>query len=337
MAGEAEAPRACLDCACCGKPPPEGGRHPRCPLCDDRKLPSTYFCSQQCQAKSWPKHRAWHKETDARWDDLKTGGVHQQVDRELAEQQARIAESSGSEYQRLVAEAARHVADQNQHRATKALRKAIALDPGRPGTYFNLGAALASSRRSAEAASSFLQAAARYPGGSIDRFLDSIAAAFDSLKLEECAEVAKPEWWNDEALKALSKTVVDGTDSEVGHNMRFEVLAAQDTAWESGPRSAADLKEAAKHLERTAQLTTAPAQKGRRINTAASLRSKAAAMEAAEAEAEAVVRAKADAKANAAADALLAEEVAEAAASAGKAAGKAKAKAKGKGKTGGKR
>jgi hypothetical protein len=29
--------------------------------------------------------------------------------------------------------------------------------------------------------------------------------AFNMLKLEECAEGAKPEWWSDEGLKALSR------------------------------------------------------------------------------------------------------------------------------------
>ena len=121
--------------------------------------------------------------------------------------------------------------------------------------------------------------------------------------------------------------------------MRAAVLSGQCPAWESGPRSAADLKEAAKHFERAAALTPAPVLKCQNESNAAALRRQAAAMEAAEAEAEAVVRAEAEAKASAVADALLAEEAAEAAAaeaSAGKATGKGKAKgkaAKGKGGT----
>ena len=130
-------------------------------------------------------------------------------------------------------------------------------------------------------------------------------------------------------------------DSQTGHTMRAAVLAGQLPAWESGPRSAADLKEAAKHFERAAALTPAPVQKCRNESNAAALRRQAAAMEAAEAEAEAVVRAEAEAKASAVADALLAEEAAEAeaeaAAGAGKASNKSKSKAKGKGKSKGKR
>merc|ERR1740139_906662 len=117
--------------------------------------------------------------------------------------------------------------------------------------------------------------------------------------------------------------------------MRARVLAGQHPTWESGPRSAADLKEAAKHFERAAQLNPAPVQKRVCESNAVALRRHVAAMDAAEAEA--VVRAEAEAKASAVADALLAEEAAEAAveaaACAGKASSKSKSKAMGKGKS----
>ena len=83
------------------------------------------------------------------------------------------------------------------------------------------------------------------------------------LKMEECAEVAKPEWWNDEELKALSARVVRGrgADEGVAHQMRAMVLCGQDDAWVVGPRSAAELKDAATHYDRAAALHPAPAAK----------------------------------------------------------------------------
>ena len=92
--------------------------------------------------------------------------------------------------------------------------------------YFNLGAALSNSGRCAKAAPLYLQAAARYLEGSAN-WASSIAYAFNLLCLPECAEVAKPEWWNDEALKTLSKAVLRATDSQLGHGMRAEVLAGK--------------------------------------------------------------------------------------------------------------
>merc|ERR1740139_591840 len=261
-------------------------------------MTSIYFCGRKCQAKCWTKHKAWHVKEDARREDHNAGGVQQQRDREAAERQARTAESTGSEYSRLVAEGIRHGADQNCHKADKTFRKAIALEPGQPVAYFNLGVALNNSGRNVEAAPLCLQAAARYPEGS-EGWAVSNGAAFDVLRLPECAEVAKPGWWNDEALKTLSKTVFRATDSVVGHGMRAEVLAGQLPAWESGPRSAADLKEAATHYERAAALIPAPVLKRNYESKAADLRRQAAAMEAAEAKAVAVAWAEAEAKASA--------------------------------------
>merc|ERR1740139_1894308 len=223
-------------------------------------MTSIYFCDRKCQAKCWTKHKAWHVKEDARREDVNADGVHQQRDREIAERQARTAESTGSEYSRLLAEGTRHGADLNCHKADKTFRKAIALEPDQPLAYYNLGVALNSSGHHAEAAPLYLQAAARHPEGS-EGWADSIAGAFNALQLPECAEVAKPEWWNDEALKTLSKAVIRATDDQDGHAMRANVLSGQLPAWESGPRSAADLKEAAKHFDRTAQLAIGPFQK----------------------------------------------------------------------------
>ena len=82
------------------------------------------------------------------------------------------------------------------------------------------------------------------------------------LRLKACVEVAKPEWWNDEGLKALSARVVRAAPDDRGPNrMRASVLSGRSTGWEAGPRSAAELKEAAKHFERAAALHHAPAAK----------------------------------------------------------------------------
>ena len=93
------------------------------------------------------------------------------------------------------------------------------------------------------------------------------------------AEVAKPEWWNDEGLKALSARVVRAAPDELEANqMRADVLCGQHGAWEAGPRSAAELMEAATHLERAAALHPAPAMKAALAGNAAWCRNQAGAM-----------------------------------------------------------
>ena len=60
----------------------------------------------------------------------------------------------------------------------------------------------------------------------------------------------------------LSASVVRAAPDNLRANqMRAVVLCGQDDSWEAGPRSAAELREAATHYERAAALTSAPALK----------------------------------------------------------------------------
>ena len=107
----------------------------------------------------------------------------------------------------------------------------------------------------------FLEARERYPVG-FERWAEATARAFISLAQEACAEVAKPEWWNDEGLKALSARVVRAApDDGDAHEMRAYVLHGHLGACETAPRSAAELREAAAHFDRVAALCPAPALK----------------------------------------------------------------------------
>ena len=94
-----------------------------------------------------------------------------------------------------------------------------------------------------------------------------------------CDEVAKPEWWSDEGLKALSTRVVRAAPDDLGANeMRSTVLSGQDDAWDAGPRSAAELREAATHFERAAALCPAPVGKAGLADCAQECRRRADAM-----------------------------------------------------------
>ena len=106
------------------------------------------------------------------------------------------------------------------------------------------------------------------------------AGALDSLIEKECAEMAKPDWWNDEGLKALSARVVRAAPDDLAANqMRALVLCGQGGgSWKVGPRSAAELKEAATHNDRAAALCSAPAVKAKFAGNAAWCRRQAEAM-----------------------------------------------------------
>ena len=203
----------------------------------------------------------------------------QQQDRELAEREARRAEQSGDEYHKLLAEGMQYGSKQDWRKAGKACREAIALKPDEPAAYFNLGAVLGNSGHHVEAAQRYLEAKERYSEGS-DGWARTTAVAFGMLTMEVCAEVAKPEWWNDEGLKALSVRVVRAAPNDAGANgMRGMALGGLCFgAWEAGPRSAAELKEAATHFDRGAAIHPAPAVKAEVFGLADACRRQADAM-----------------------------------------------------------
>ena len=112
-----------------------------------------------------------------------------------------------------------------------------------------------------------------------ERWAEATAAAFTMLTQPVCAEVAKPEWWHDEGLKALSARVVRAApDDGMAYQMRALVLSGRCDAWEAEPRSAAELKAAAKHFDRAAALHPAPAMKAQHAAAAAWCRTKAGAV-----------------------------------------------------------
>ena len=190
------------------------------------------------------------------------------------------AESSRDtwQYARLLADGMRHGANQDYRKAAKACAEAIALKPDKPTAYYNLGSALHNSGHYVEAAQRFLDASERVSVGSVG-WAQATARAFDMLQLEDCAKVAKPEWWNDEGLKALSGRVLRAApNDQVANLMRAEVLYASRgcRSWDAGPRSAAELEEAAAYFDRSAALTDAPALKAALAAAADECHSKAA-------------------------------------------------------------
>ena len=262
-------PNVALSLACfgCARLPSEMGddreKHPVCPKCRKYKVPTTYWCCVNCPGNpgAWKRHAVYHKQVKGFRKMTEDGGASQQRNREAAEELARHAQS-GDEYVELIADGLRYQSQQDWRRAARAYREAIALRPDDAVAYFNLGAALSSSGHQVEAAQRFLEAKERYLVESED-WAQATGAVFTMLRREECAEVAKPEWWNDKELKALSARVVRAAPDElVANQMRARVLCGRSFgAWVAGPRSVAEFKEAATHFERAAVLHPAPVEK----------------------------------------------------------------------------
>ena len=278
-----------LACVGCARLPTEMGRekHPVCAKCRKQKLPTTYWCGLNCPGNpgAMQLHAAFHKEEKRQRKGREDGGLRQQWNREAAERDTRRAAQTGDKYDELLAEGARAGARHppDARKAAKAYREAIALIPDDPSAYFCLGATLDDSGHDVEAAHWYLEAKERYPVGCM-AWARATANAFDMLRLEVCAEVVKPEWWNDEGLKALSARVVRAAPNGLGPNcMRAFVLGGGERtgAWEVGPRSAAELNKAATHYERALVLSSAPVVKAHFAKCANRCRYQAEAMQAA--------------------------------------------------------
>ena len=186
----------CIGCLRLPSEMPDGReKHPICDKCKELKLPTTYLCGMNCPGNpgAWELHGVFHKKLRKDRKRQEDGGAAQQQNREAAEEQARIAAQTGDAYLELLAEGARYAAKQDYRKAGKALREAIALEPDKPSAYYNLGVSLDNSGHKVEAAQRFLEAYERFQVGS-EEWAVATAAAFDKLRLEECDEVAKPEW-----------------------------------------------------------------------------------------------------------------------------------------------
>ena len=196
--------------------------------------------------------------------------------------QALCAKQNDSEYQELLAEAAGRVSKQDWPEADRAFRKLIALRPDEAQPYFNLAAVLSNSGQKVEAVRRFLEAVDRAPVNS-EYWAVAAASAFEMIQQcqrENRVVSHKPHWWNDEDLKELSAKVVRAAPrNETTNTMRADVLSLRaGSAWQVGPRSAAEIIEAAMYYERAAEAATNPASASDLQAVAGLCRSQAVAM-----------------------------------------------------------
>jgi len=255
-----------LLCVSCGlAPPPHRRKWGSCKLCAKRNLPATYYCGEACMEAHWPVHRQWHKKAEEQTKRQLTGDIPQ-MDRLAAESWARSAERTGSDWDKRCAAIALLVSEGDNHGATKACREFVKMRPDEPLPYFHLATALARSSLDAEAANMFLKGAdVCLDRGAYRGWAAGTANAFELLKRDDCREVPKPEWWNDEDLKALSARVVAVEQDDPNPcTMRAHVLsgsAVYGDLWNVGPRTATEIKEAATWYRRAAMVTCTPAHK----------------------------------------------------------------------------
>jgi len=345
-----------LLCVNCFKPPPEGrAKWQSCVRCAKLKLPATYYCSEECQTAHWPKHMEYHTKQKAQ---MQRRGANLTEERSLVKQLS-TGEFADNVYTQTFTQAIALMVEGNLNGAAKAFRKIIETWPGtpmEPTAYQYLGTTLHRSSRHVEALGCFI----KVMDLSEEDTLEWAKAAVNACKMLMNAawrdahdEALQPEWWHDEGYMALSERVVAvAPDIPDACEVRAFALSgllsgAPGVSWEAGPRTAAQIKEAAVWFRRADEpwhkelASSCDIRAGRMLAweeaEAAAAEAEAATARAAD-EVEAAARKAAEEKANAAAEELLAEEEKEkqVAASASAKAGKVKQskgkKGKGKGK-----
>ena len=209
----------------------------------------------------WPQHKEYHKQQKQQEKKRLECPSRPKDNARLVSEEgklARHAERTGDEFYKRCAHAMALNIEGNHHATIKAWRKIVKEWPTRPGPYLNLGSVLQRSKREAEAAQAYLKAMELSIEGT-EGWQAATASAFELLKAAVCAEVPKPEWWNDEALKALSVRVVAAATDEARPAcwMRARVPsgdAVSHACWDAGPRTAAEVTEAATWYHRATRI-----------------------------------------------------------------------------------
>jgi len=259
----AEPSLLCVNCA--SPPPPHRRTWGRCTVCVERDLPSTYYCGEECMNAHWLNgHKEYHKAAKQQAKEWREGASEH--DRSIAKSEALHAERTGDELAKRFAAAMALTAEGDHNASAKAWRKIIKEWPAEPGPYHNLAIVLQRSRRVTEATPMYLKAMELEENGT-GNWAEAAASAFDMLKSPECDEVPKPEWWNDEGLKALSARVATlAPDKPQSCCMRASVLSGGahfKASWNVGPRTAAEIKDAAAWYRRSAMVAHTPVDKHR--------------------------------------------------------------------------
>ena len=110
-----------LLCVNCGAaPPPHRRTWGRCTICIERNLPSTYYCGEECMHAHWPQHKEYHKVQKKLAEQVRESTLLE-VDRSLAEAQAREAERTGDEYHKRFAAALALMAEGERRRCSQGL------------------------------------------------------------------------------------------------------------------------------------------------------------------------------------------------------------------------
>jgi hypothetical protein len=122
------------NCWGCGKSSEDGQKFDVCSKCAKEKLVPCSFCTKECFAEHWPRHREWHRKQRGLCKQLPAPWVKASTEKLAPAPSPELAELM---QQGLVASQAL-----DHNRAAKCYRKVVRLAPEQPEGYYNWAGAL---------------------------------------------------------------------------------------------------------------------------------------------------------------------------------------------------
>ena len=218
-------------CAACGK---SDVPLKTCERCVHDGLTGLRICSQQCWEAVWPQHKMQHKRLRmVRSAEAIAGRTS--VPADYYEEKLQLAREGGNEYEVQIATARNFEQRRNYKKAEKALRRAIALEPANPNSFFQLARIHGSQANFRAAAQTYDDCIQRCAPTSL-MFAGALALHFglfaqsrrppkpqegdgvyrtppsfdDCLINREFGDLGPPpKWWNRPGLMALSAVALD--------------------------------------------------------------------------------------------------------------------------------
>jgi len=260
-----------MSCWGCGALEGAAGKFKTCARCRETGLVPCKFCSNECLAANWPRHRAWHKTQEQEQGQVDMQTQHSATSSAQKAQHANELTLSDSPYLVKLGKGRKLVEQNNYSKAVKEFRKAIAMEPERGEAYGDVALAYARSGEDVRALEHYLICIDRVCSGS--EFWGSVVSSAFSLFMDpRCEKVPKPAWWNTNDLKQLSKEVVAADPGRpTSWVMRGRVLMGSQGKWvdsDSAEPTREDFREAGRSYQRAAENIAVPSFKEATLHNA---------------------------------------------------------------------
>jgi len=183
-------------CWACGRPESGGIKFKKCSKCIEDNLRCCVFCSKECLAASWARHKSWHARQEAICARSTT------VDDATleADMKAWCSMAESEETGEMLSLAHHQIEQANYNMAIKLIKKVINVEPSNGHAHFKLANAYDGSNHVMQAATHALEALRLNPPERKSTSALYTVYAYNLLSQPECqSHPMMPAWFDDSA------------------------------------------------------------------------------------------------------------------------------------------